>query len=187
MSKFFYSAVSYWRDWNYFYTFYFFITVGIITTSVFNILIFNIFNLKFWYRVGSIDFNFMSNYVTGCVEARSFLVRLICCWHCVIFFHLFQANPCAKAVSSCLLSVTWTLLGIVSGVALVLFFFGISFQFSFLLSTSTTHSVNKSLLSVKYVPTSIRTCSTLLLTGSIKSSEECKFLMLWIFLWVFLS
>ena len=46
------------------------------------------------YSIGSIDFNCVSNYITGCLKAGSFLIRLIYCWHCVIFFHVSQAYSC---------------------------------------------------------------------------------------------
>ena len=70
----------------------------------------------------------------------------------------------------------WNLLGTVASVALAFLFFGIFFQFSFLLSVS-ADSINKSLRSVKCLSTSVKTYNMLLLTAPIKSSDECEFLM----------
>ena len=42
-------------------------------------------------RVGSSYVNCLSHYITGCLKAGSFLICPICCWHCVIFFHVSQA------------------------------------------------------------------------------------------------
>ena len=71
---------------------------------------------------------------------------------------------------------SWNLLETVARAALAFLFFEISFQFSFLLSVP-IDSINRLLLSAKYLSTSVRASNTLLLTASVKSSEECEFLM----------
>ena len=63
---------------------------------------------------------------------------------------------------------------------LAFLFFEIFVEFSFLLSIS-TGSINKWLPSVKCISMSVRTSNMVLLTASIKSSEECEFLIQSIF------